>query len=206
MLRVFDFIHLPIYFLFLPNFFFIHGWVIETGFPGIEVPDSNDLRESTRRPLNLIFPGTKWCGSGNIATDYDDLGRFAETDACCREHDYCDDIIEAMMTKHNLTNPSIYTRLHCSCDEKFYDCLQRSGDKIASKIGFLYFNVLDTKCFREDYPIVNCKRYAKRCLEYELDESQTKRYQWFDVPLYAKTTMFHDINDVNPIGFARSHN
>ncbi|KAL2735854.1 phospholipase A2-like isoform X3 [Vespula squamosa] len=48
--------------------------------------------------------------------------------------------------------------------------------------------------------------YPRRCLEYELDESQTKRYQWFDVPLYAKTTMFHDINDVNPIGFARSHN
>ncbi|GAB1863689.1 phospholipase A2 [Camponotus japonicus] len=149
---------------------------------------NNDLGE-TLQPA-LIFPGTKWCGSGNIANSSDDLGVFAMTDACCREHDKCKDIIESMQTKYGLTNDAFYTRLHCSCDERFYDCLHGSEELVSAKVGFLYFNVLDTKCFREDYPIVGCKRHSlipRRCLEYELDESQPKMYQWFDVPTYFQS-------------------
>ncbi|XP_048504839.1 phospholipase A2-like [Athalia rosae] len=163
------------------------SWVIRTDVPDIEAVDTNDLRETRQERLNLIFPGTKWCGSGNVSENYDDLGIFAESDACCRAHDHCDDVIEAMHTKYNLTNPSFYTRLKCSCDEKFYDCLHGSSDDIADKVGILYFSFLGTKCFRNDYPIVGCKRYhpyPKRCLEYDLDERQPKMYQWFDVPLY----------------------
>ncbi|XP_046476587.1 phospholipase A2-like [Neodiprion pinetum] len=163
------------------------SWVIRTDVLDIEAVDTNDLRETRRERLNLIFPGTKWCGSGNVADNYDDLGTFAESDACCRTHDHCEDIIEAMDTKFNLTNPSFYTRVHCSCDEKFYDCLHGSPDEIGDKVGILYFSFLGTKCFRNDYPIVGCKRYhpyPKRCLEYELDESQPMMYQWFDIPLY----------------------
>jgi secretory phospholipase A2 len=51
-------------------------------------------------------------------------------------------------------------RLHCSCDESFYDCLHGSEELVSAKVGFLYFSVLDTKCFREDYPIVGCKRHS----------------------------------------------
>ncbi|XP_071640108.1 phospholipase A2 [Temnothorax longispinosus] len=162
----------------------IRGWHI--AFPNNSGTDSNDLRETTFQPA-FIFPGTKWCGSGNIADGPNDLGVFAMTDACCREHDNCKDIIEPMQTKHGLTNSAFYTRLHCSCDERFYDCLHSSEELVSAKVGFLYFSVLDTKCFREDYPIVGCKRHSlipRRCLEYELDESQPKMYQWFDVPTY----------------------
>ncbi|XP_011136822.2 phospholipase A2 [Harpegnathos saltator] len=162
------------------------GWSI--AFPNISEALANDLRDSSQeRTPPLIFPGTKWCGSGNIASSQDDLGTFAMTDACCREHDECGDIIEAMQTAHGLTNPAFYTRLHCSCDERFYDCLHSSEELVSAKVGFLYFSVLNTKCFREDYPIVGCKRHSlipRRCLEYELDESQPKMYQWFDVPAY----------------------
>ncbi|KAH0955997.1 hypothetical protein HN011_009202 [Eciton burchellii] len=184
----------------------IRGWHI--AFPNDSVPLGNDLREGNQRnQLAFIFPGgsyrsgvnvikpryntakvrTKWCGSGNVANGPDDLGTFAMTDACCREHDNCKDIIEATQTKHGLTNSAFYTRLHCSCDESFYDCLHGSEELVSAKVGFLYFSVLDTKCFREDYPIVGCKRHSllpRRCLEYELDESQPKMYQWFDVPSY----------------------
>lgn len=54
--------------------------------------------------------GTKWCGSGNIAENYEDLGEERDTDSCCREHDYCPDYIEAKGTKHGLTNTASYTR------------------------------------------------------------------------------------------------
>ncbi|KAL0130529.1 hypothetical protein PUN28_002275 [Cardiocondyla obscurior] len=145
----------------------IRGWHIS--FPNNTGIGSNELRDTTYESA-LIFPGTKWCGSGNVADGPDDLGIFAMTDACCREHDNCKDVIEPMETKHGLVNSAFYTRLHCSCDERFYDCLHSTEELVSAKVGFLYFSVLDTKCFREDHPI--------------LDESQPKMYQWFDVPTY----------------------
>ena len=57
-----------------------------------------------------FLSGTKWCGSGDIADGPDDLGVFAMTDACCREHDNCKDIIQPIETKHGLTNTAFYTR------------------------------------------------------------------------------------------------
>ena len=32
----------------------------------------------------MIFPGTKWCGAGDVADSYDDLGYHREADKCCR--------------------------------------------------------------------------------------------------------------------------
>lgn len=40
------------------------------------------------RKYNLI-PGTKWCGGGNEADDYYDLGEHDKLDKCCRAHDLC---------------------------------------------------------------------------------------------------------------------
>ncbi|XP_047098357.1 phospholipase A2-like [Schistocerca piceifrons] len=138
--------------------------------------------------LGIIFPGTKWCGSGNVASDYDDLGQFADTDACCRAHDSCPDVIEAGQMAHGLTNKAFYTRLECTCDEKFYDCLKAVDSPVSFQVGVAYFNLLNTQCYRKDYPIVECRRYStiirSRCLEYQLDESAMPKYQWFDVPLY----------------------
>ena len=37
----------------------------------------------------LIYVGTNWCGKGNVAENYHDLGRWSENDRCCRAHDYC---------------------------------------------------------------------------------------------------------------------
>lgn len=58
----------------------------------------------------FFIPGTKWCGQGNAAENYHDLGVFNESDACCRDHDFCDDIIQSGRTKHNLINPYGTTR------------------------------------------------------------------------------------------------
>lgn len=60
--------------------------------------------------ITYLFLGTKWCGAGNIAENDEDFGAYKDTDKCCQAHDYCPDIIEGYETKHNLTNPSFYTR------------------------------------------------------------------------------------------------
>lgn len=57
-----------------------------------------------------IYPGTKWCGQGNIASHEQDLGEEKETDICCREHDYCPDNIYSQRSKYHLINRSLYTK------------------------------------------------------------------------------------------------
>nr|P86780.1 RecName: Full=Phospholipase A2; AltName: Full=Phosphatidylcholine 2-acylhydrolase [Bunodosoma caissarum] len=36
-----------------------------------------------------IMPGTLWCGKGNSAADYLQLGVWKDTAHCCRDHDGC---------------------------------------------------------------------------------------------------------------------
>ncbi|XP_050297042.1 phospholipase A2-like [Anthonomus grandis grandis] len=147
-----------------------------------------DLRSAERRIPNwfFIFPGTKWCGAGNIAANDTDLGLHRDTDKCCRTHDKCPDIIEGYQTKYGLENPSFYTRLNCACDKEFYKCLKSVGSKSSKQVGFIYFTGLGTKCYRLEHPIVNCQKFAlfprRKCIEYILNENQPKKYQWFDVP------------------------
>nr|UTO68651.1 venom phospholipase A2 [Xylocopa aruana] len=129
----------------------------------------------------IIFLGTKWCGNGNVAEGPEDLGPLKETDACCREHDMCPDLIAAGQSKHGLTNTASYTRLNCGCDEKFYNCLKNSAETGSGAVRFTYFTVLGTKCYRNEHPLICVKKGWFSCSKYELDKSQPKRYQWFDV-------------------------
>ncbi|XP_044749154.1 phospholipase A2-like [Coccinella septempunctata] len=145
----------------------------------------DELREDR---IHIIFPGTKWCGSGNISKSEEDLGVFKKTDACCRTHDNCPDIMAGRETKYNLTNPSFFTRLSCDCDTKFYNCLKEADSAISQEIGFIYFNLLSTQCYKREFPIKRCLKHIyvprRKCKEYELDESKGKVYQFFDVPKF----------------------
>ncbi|KAG8232717.1 hypothetical protein J437_LFUL013310 [Ladona fulva] len=71
---------------------------------------------------------------------------------------------------------------------KFYQCLKAAGTMTANQIGFAYFNMIETKCFKEDYPIIRCHQYSSalkhRCKVYQLDKSKPKIWEWFDVPIY----------------------
>lgn len=157
-------------------------------------PISKDLqrgRAQTER-INLSYPGTKWCGPGNTAADYDDLGEHSAVDTCCRTHDHCDNLA-AGETRNNLTNTDYFTRLHCDCDREFNECLHKVNSTDSNRIGQLYFT-LRSKCYREDYPIFECvsfetKLFVRRCYRYVLEERQAKLYQWFDLPLYDGIVM-----------------
>ena len=65
-----------------------------------------------------IYPGTKWCGNGHIAENYDDLGEHKGTDRCCRTHDHCKVIIPGLTSKYNYFNFRPYTIVSCSCDDR----------------------------------------------------------------------------------------
>lgn len=59
--------------------------------------------------LSLVT-GTKWCGTGDIAETYSDLGSEMAMDRCCRQHDLCPVKIRAYQNKYELMNDSLYTK------------------------------------------------------------------------------------------------
>lgn len=156
---------------------------INLTFPGLW----NLSKSLTKTLVKLCWTGTKWCGPGNTASNYDDLGDLILTDSCCRAHDHCDSMASGE-SKNNLTNTDFFTKLHCDCDKEFYVCLHEVNSNTSNQIGKLYFG-LRSECYRNDYPIVECIEYdtavfIRRCYRYILDESKPKRFQWFDLPLY----------------------
>ncbi|XP_013774218.1 phospholipase A2-like [Limulus polyphemus] len=138
----------------------------------------------------LFTKGTKWCGPGNVSKGYDDLGKKAKTDMCCRDHDTCDDFMTAGETKHGLTNNAKYTRLNCKCDEEFRKCLTSVNTSTAQAVGKFYFNVVQNKCYKLDYLQIKCLSWGglfkRSCQEYELDTTKQKTWQFFDAIEFKK--------------------
>ncbi|XP_054166387.1 phospholipase A2-like isoform X2 [Oppia nitens] len=127
-----------------------------------------------------LIPGTKWCGLGDAANNYDDLGTKRDIDVCCRAHDHCPIRLKALRYGYGLINLSLYTKSHCDCDEDFLKCLKRSSNSYATMLGNFYFNVLKVQCIKEERPVV-CLEIRKNsigkdeCLRYEVStESRMK--------------------------------
>ncbi|KAG9342565.1 hypothetical protein JZ751_015988 [Albula glossodonta] len=110
------------------------------------VEDSSG-RKLRRQKRSWIIPGTVWCGSGNKATNYDELGVFGQTDKCCREHDHCSDTIPAFNYGYGIFNRHIFTVSHCDCDNRFHQCLLAANTTVSNMVGYGYFNLLKTPCF-----------------------------------------------------------
>ncbi|KAG7198688.1 hypothetical protein KM043_001686 [Ampulex compressa] len=112
--------------------------------------------------LSGILPGTKWCGTGDIAENYHDLGQDAHIDRCCRTHDLCPVKVRAQQTRYNLTNYSIYTKSHCICDDALYKCLKAANHPTANIMGHIYFNMVKVPCIEDvsnsDRPPFGVKR------------------------------------------------
>lgn len=107
----------------------------------------------TINPLTLlsgIIPGTKWCGTGDIADHYHDLGQD-DADRCCRAHDLCPVKVRGYAKRYNITNMSYYTKSHCQCDERLFECLKTTTGPTSHILGNVYFNLLQVPCV-EDLP------------------------------------------------------
>lgn len=79
-----------------------------------------DKNGRSRRSLreNFIVPGTKWCGAGQLAERYTELGSDMHEDRCCRAHDHCRANIGAFKRRFGYFNLRPFTISHCRCDRR----------------------------------------------------------------------------------------
>ncbi|XP_054857009.1 protein PROCA1 [Eublepharis macularius] len=127
-------------------------------------------RASPRRRIKrgFTYPGTLWCGAGDIAESYEQLGEHQETDRCCREHDHCQHVIYPFTSKFGYRNFRWHTISHCDCDKRLKACLRRVNDTASRVVGQAFFNVIQVPCFEftykeqcvESYLYVWCKNYS----------------------------------------------
>lgn len=108
----------------------------------------NSLARSRRSIReNFILPGTKWCGAGQLATRYNELGADSTEDRCCRAHDNCRVNIGAFKRRFGYFNYRPFTVSHCRCDRRFRACLKLADTSVSNMVGKLFFNIVQTKCF-----------------------------------------------------------
>lgn len=116
---------------------------------GFEVMSIEDLLSLFSIKRGLI-PGTKWCGLGDQAHSYNDLGQKQRIDLCCRAHDHCPIRLKPFRNDYGVINIALYTKSHCDCDADFYKCLRDVRSQAADMLGNLYFNVMKLQCLREE--------------------------------------------------------
>ncbi|KAK9532217.1 hypothetical protein VZT92_009614 [Zoarces viviparus] len=114
---------------------------------GKRVGEHTEVRTHQRVKRGFIVPGTLWCGSGNKAPSYADLGVFADTDSCCREHDQCKHTILSFHSQFGIFNSNLFTMSHCDCDNKLHSCLMQANDSMSDMVGYTFFNLLNVHCF-----------------------------------------------------------
>ncbi|XP_057299118.1 phospholipase A2 large subunit-like [Hydractinia symbiolongicarpus] len=114
----------------------------------------NRHEKANRRDLTWgIFPGTNWCGKGNVSNDNEDLGYYENVDGCCRTHDKCPRNLVAKESGYGVTNHGAYTISDCECDKMFKDCLKGISTfpklvekALAGTVGSAFFDILKMEC------------------------------------------------------------
>ncbi|KAG4071262.1 hypothetical protein HA402_003966 [Bradysia odoriphaga] len=145
-----------------------------------------------------LFLFTQYCGPGErVWKSISGSGKrpststYADIDVCCKQHDECPNYISSDGDYEKYAGlphrSQIFTRLECACDGQFFRCLNDLNGQYASTVAFGY-GVVQSQCFELTYPIVGCNKYSndilppRRCLEYRVDDTKDKIWQWFDVP------------------------
>ncbi|XP_034995531.2 protein PROCA1 [Zootoca vivipara] len=172
--------------------------------------DDGEASSRRRTKRGFTYPGTLWCGAGNIAESYEELGTHRETDRCCREHDHCQHVIHPFTYKYGYRNFRWHTISHCDCDNRLKACLRAVNDTTSRVVGQAFFNVIQVPCFEftykeqcvEPYLYVWCKNYttvavavAQDPVLYEYGGRLIDRLATHQPPLAksstAATTSFH---------------
>ncbi|XP_035524241.1 group 3 secretory phospholipase A2 [Morone saxatilis] len=137
--------------------------------------ERSEVRAHHRVKRGFIVPGTLWCGSGNKAPSYADLGVFADTDSCCREHDQCKHTILSFQSefgvfnneqlscavykdldacrnkilpqqrRYGLHNPEATTLYHCNCTTRLFQTL--ATQRQLTEVQALLLGHVSQSCF-----------------------------------------------------------
>lgn len=119
-------------------------------------------------------------------------------DLCCRSLHKCD-----AYKRIELNQTTEWSFRHCECMHSFQICLKNLNTSLSNEVAFIH-SINATKCYSKDHPIIKCikfetysesnaqlftfmnlterEKYFRRCLKYELDESQPEHFQIFDMP------------------------
>lgn len=167
-------------------------------FPGTKYCESILL--PTDRALKKSLEATLFSAKNEIYLN--DVDRL---DLCCRSLHKCDAYKNAEL---NHTN-ELYVR-HCECVHTFRKCLKSLNTSLSNDIAFVH-SINITKCYAKDHPIIECvvfeshpnstdflsfmsraerETFFKRCIRYQLDKSQPKKFQSFDLP-----SIFRELSD-----------
>lgn len=96
--------------------------------------------------INGIVPNTLWCGLGDRAANYSELGVEYKLDACCRAHDHCPIRLRPWTSDYGLINWSVSTRSHCDCDAEFNSCLAQVNSTLSNVLRVVYFRFIGLQC------------------------------------------------------------
>jgi len=133
--------------------------------------------------MAFVYPGTKWCGNGNLAKNEADLGKSPEVDSCCRAHDLCPVTIHGGETKDGATNRSPFTVTDCKCDLAFYDCLNKQPSDDAMMIKYVFFTLARGFCIeyqhpkycRREKPLFWTREFGNSCAEWHIETNLPQR-------------------------------
>ncbi|UXI21066.1 hypothetical protein NH340_JMT07009 [Sarcoptes scabiei] len=130
------------------------------------------IEEIRRLTSKWIAPGTKWCGFGDMANEYWDLGRMNNVDICCREHDHCPIRLASNESNYGLRNRFKSTVSLCECDRMFFDCLEQSKSIYGQQIKWIYFNLLRLDCLE---PTQCYRRWIWSDGQWRMSEKQSQQ-------------------------------
>lgn len=161
----------------------------------------------TRRKVfpEIVYPGTKWCGPGDDAEDYEDLGRLENTDKCCRAHDNCPVHILPFQTVYHYLNYRPYSLTHCTCDENLFNCLKVVGREVAAErgdsdmVGKVFFYEANIPCFRLEHAKYCAKRHWSKlwCEEWAWADDVAKIHKYLESE-WPKVDTTEEIPDKPP--------
>lgn len=131
----------------------------QTGVIEVTNLTANSIFDQMSGMRRMIAPNTRWCGSGDIADSYWDLGPETRIDMCCREHDHCPIRVSGLQSEYGVFNRDKFTASLCPCDRIFYQCLDKIDTLYAAYIKWVYFSLIKVKCLE---PSVKCRDEFKR--------------------------------------------
>uniref|UniRef100_A0A182NN97 phospholipase A2 n=1 Tax=Anopheles dirus TaxID=7168 RepID=A0A182NN97_9DIPT len=167
--------------------------------------DHHQLQADHGSSVLPVYGGLKfltyYCGPGNWSADGGTVQNayFASIDQCCKHHDECPDTIVARYDYRRYEDlpykSQIFTRLRCNCDVEFLRCLQNISTFFSYAVAWIYTK-FQSSCFDYEHPVMECtiKKNdglftSDRCLTYMVDNSFSKRWQWFDIPYISSNQL-----------------